>query len=153
MSDSAIQQKIVQLARQYGLNPGNLTTEQYTRFSLMARTTVREKIEAATAAGASLARTRLLGMKVTPEVAASNKAVCEKCPDKQYRMLADNSPACGACGCSGRFLISKWVDPMQACPKGHWTNVGMPTVSAKKISNEKSAGDGLGDAFGEGKVE
>jgi hypothetical protein len=152
MSETAIQQRIFQLARQYGLNPTSLTTEQYTRFSLLAREGVKAKVDAAASAVSSVARTRLLGMRVTPEVAAANKAKCEACPNGAYSVLADGAPVCGECGCSGRLLISKWVDPRGECPKGHWRNVGMPTVNMRKIVNERSGDDGTGDAAGTGQV-
>lgn len=152
MSETSIQQKIVEIARRYGLNPGDLTTEQYTRFSLMAREGVKAKVDAAASAAGSVARTKLLGMRVTPEVAAANKATCEACPDGAYSVLKDGASACGECGCSGRLLISKWVDPRGECPKGHWRNVGMPTVNMRKIANEKSATDGDGDSAGNGQV-
>lgn len=151
MDDTSIQQKIVELARRFGLNPGQLTSAQYTRFSLMARSSVREKLDAARSAMGSLARTKLLGIRVAPDVAASNKATCLKCPDSLFQELKDGSPSCGGCGCSGRFLISKWTDPRGKCPKGHWSNAGMPTVNGKSIEDEKSATSG-GDASGSGKV-
>lgn len=151
MSDTAIQQKIVEIAHRYGLNPGSLTTEQYTRFSLMAREGLRAKLDAATSAISSVARTKLLGMKVAPEVAASNKEKCESCPSNRYSVLADGASACGACGCSGRMLISKWVDPNGYCPEGYWTNVGMPTISMKKMENANLL-EGHGDAAGSWKV-
>jgi hypothetical protein len=152
MNETAVQQKIVAIARRYGLNPGSLTTDQYTRFSLMAREGLRAKVDAAASALSSVARTRLLGMRVVPEVAASNKAKCEACPDAAFSVLADGAPACGQCGCSGRLLISKWVDPHGECPQGHWKNVGMPTVNSKPISGEQSGFDGTGDAAGKGQV-
>ena len=153
MAETAVQQKIVEIARRYGLNPGALTTEQYTRFSLMAREGLKAKVDAASAALGSVARTKLLGIKVTPEVAAANKSKCEACPSGAYSVLKDGAPACGECGCSGRLLISKWVDPRGECPRGLWRNAGMPTVSAKKIVGEQSGSDGAGDAAGKGTVQ
>ena len=150
-SETAIQQKIFENARRYGLDPTKLTETQYLRFSLMARESFREKIDAATSALGSVARTKLLGLKVTPEVSAANKEKCLQCPSNAYRTLADGSPSCGECGCAGRFLINKWVDPNGECPKGYWKNAGMPTISARKVTGEKFESSSSGDANGSGK--
>jgi len=147
-TETAIQQKILELAKRYGVRASDLTEAQYLKFSLMARETFKEKVDAATSALGSMARTKVLGLKVLPEVAAANKEKCINCPSNAYKVLADGSPSCGKCGCAGRFLINKWVDPNGECPEGHWKNVGMPTVNSKKIAENSFNSSGSGDASG-----
>jgi len=131
MNDTAIQQKIVELARRYGKSVSQLTQDEYLRFSLAARKTFSDKIDAVSRAATSMVKTQLLGIRVSPEIASSNKETCEKCPSSLYTKLADGTPSCSACGCAGRFLISKWADPTGECPRRHWSNLGQVTVSAR----------------------
>lgn len=138
-TDTAIQQKIVEIARRHGKSVSNLSTVEFTRFSLMARESFALKANAMARAAGSQIRTRLLGLRVLPDTAASNKAICEACPSGKFTALADKSPSCLACGCSGRFLIGKWVDPSGVCPLNHWSNVGKETISTIPPSSDASA--------------
>lgn len=127
---------IIEAATAEGLDPGRLSRAQYTRLSIK----VRSKVQLAKdviKAGASLTTTTL-GIKVSDEKAAKNKATCEKCPSGKFRILkavvtVDGKqieqgppiPACDACNCQGAGLESKWKDPIQGvCPLGHWSNHG-----------------------------
>ncbi len=74
-------------------------------------------------------RTGIFGARISVEDEKKNVDVCAACPDGKYRVLSDGAPVCEACGCSGKFLKSKWIDPAQKCPNGHWTNEGRKAVS------------------------
>lgn len=120
--DTAIEQKIYELAKKYGKNPSKLSSMEYTQLSLLARESMKEKASAAVAAGASILKTKFLNIRVSEEKANQNASICRNCPDGKFKTLDDGMPSCGACGCSGRFLQSKWMDKTQKCPNGHWDN-------------------------------
>lgn len=123
MSDSTqIQRKIVELANKRGIDPSKLTDKEYRMLSLEAHNSISLKVEAARKAVTSRIKTDVLGVTVPLTVSEKNMNICKNCPDNQFMYLSDGAPACKACGCSGKFLISKTKDPIQKCPKGYWDN-------------------------------
>jgi hypothetical protein len=118
--DTAIQLKIIEIAKKYGVDASRMTSSQYATFSLMARDSFAAKAKAIGSAVMSLAATTA-GRRVSLEQVKSNEEICGGC--EHFKRLADAEPACGKCGCSGKFLRSKWADPSQGCPIGKWTNL------------------------------
>lgn len=131
------QPEIIKMATQMGLDPANLTPAQYLRISLAIRSNA-ECLGDAARAGASRLTTSLI--KVSLEQASSNEKKCRsnecgkfremptvvkvRTPSGLSAQMGPKIPACDACNCSGKNLISKWSDPLQGeCPLGHWSNL------------------------------
>lgn len=53
----------------------------------------------------------------TKERVAQRKAICQQCPDGEYRCSPEGyAPRCNACGC---MLVFKWPSD-DSCCLGHW---------------------------------
>lgn len=111
----------MQEAVRRGLDPANLTEAQYAMCSVAIRSR-EELVEDGKRAVASIARTKVFGLKVLPEKREANKAQCEKNECQKFRSI-NGKPACDWCNCQGVGLESKWEDPFEFCPGGYWSNL------------------------------
>lgn len=127
-----MQLKILELAKKRGWDPTNLSATQYTVLSIEART-IAELARDAARAGASLVRTRLVGIRIRPELAEANRRECESNACGKFRRLSDTRAACDACNCQSELLESKWMDPNERCPLGRWDN----TEEAARLLRER----------------
>lgn len=173
MTRSDMQLRIIEEARRRGLDPANLSPAQYKaiQWSLLSHDPVAAVIGAATAA-ASAVNTSLGLSVVSEERATANRIVCENCPSGKYRALrvrrhgtytGETVPACDACSCHDRLLVSKWRDAVLGiCPMSHWDNrvpdhaflrrltslfppdpdTGEPHPVATRVSQSLQGGDG-----------
>jgi hypothetical protein len=66
-----------------------------------------------------------LKLRVVPqEIIDRNVKICRSCPSGKYTEIRGGKPVCKTCSCNGKWLESKWKDPRQKCPEGHWSNEG-----------------------------
>jgi hypothetical protein len=120
MNETNFQLALIAAAKAEGKDPGRLTQREYQRLAMDIRSKER-LVRDATKAIISRGMTGLSLRVVSEKKQAANKEICKKCP--KFRILADSSPACDACSCSGKWLESKWADKIEQCPLGHWSNL------------------------------
>jgi len=115
-SKQEIDREILKICEERGVNPAHLNESRYRQLSLLAYRRLGKAGKAIASATSSVARTKL-GMRVSEEVREQNRQTCLECPHDKYAVLArDGSSACRACGCVGRMLEVKWMDPKEHCP-------------------------------------
>lgn len=126
MADSSDKQlAILQLAREMGLDPNNLTKGQYNMLAIRVRAPgelARDATKAILARASVAVRLRV----VSEERAKSNEAVCRRNECRRFRTLPagdpNGEPACDACNCSSKYLQAKWRKQNAKCPLGFWDN-------------------------------
>ena len=83
-----------------------------------------------------------LGLRVVEEsVASENESICRKNTCGKFRTLRKGKasiliPACDACNCSGKNLLSKWKDAAWYCPLKLWDNRGKGVVRKRPIPTQ-----------------
>lgn len=110
-----IERKILDLCKQRGIEPARMNEALHRRLTLQAYRELGQGGKAIT--NAIVSRTRVaFGNRVSKEVEKENKQFCKRCPHDKFGHLKDGIVYCMACGCSGKFLESKWRDPSKHCP-------------------------------------
>lgn len=107
---------VLKLAKKKRVNTANMSPAQFAALALEAQGGLRAQAAAVTRAVKSRVKTEVLKQKVDADKINANAATCDKCPHGALTHLRDGTRACGACGCQGRFLESKWADPDEHCP-------------------------------------
>jgi hypothetical protein len=126
MADSSDKQlAILQLAKEMGLDPNNLTRGQYNMLAIRVRAPgelARDVTKAVLARASVSLRLRV----VSEERARSNEGVCRRNECGRFRTLPagdpNGEPACDACNCSSKFLQAKWRKKKAKCPLDLWDN-------------------------------
>lgn len=106
-------------AHKLGLSPAEMTDAQF-RAAALAAMTAREKVAAAASVAGAYARVTIAGQEVPGYVEEARRGKCEPNTCGSFIRLADGSPACLDCGCSGSGpvgLTLKWKDKKSKCPK------------------------------------
>lgn len=128
----------------------DLDAHQYREAALAARN-LMQKIGAGSKAMVARGSTAI-GLRVVPdEVVAQNEAICRKCPAGKFAILKGGEPACKNCGCSNKWLRSKWRYKKEFCPHGYWDNRKVPVELTIKSTNAPVPGlvvDGRGSNVG-----
>lgn len=113
--------KVFNAAKARGLDVRNLTPGQYRELALSVRTVSQKVVDGFTAIESRVATNNKIGWRHVPlTIFNERKAICESNPCGTFGQLAGALPVCHSCNCADKFLDSKWKDPRQKCPKGHW---------------------------------
>lgn len=124
MTNSRDNLAVLKLAKKKGINPTKIGKVRFANLALEAQGGVGAKARAAARAVGSRVRTGILQQFVPAAKSSANEAACMACPHGALERLKDGTPACVACGCQGKFIKSKWMDPNEYCPL---------TVSGKRV--------------------
>ena len=120
MNDTAIQLKVLQLARARGLDPATMDLQTWKALQIEARG-VREILRDGAKAVTTRASVIMSLNVVSDEKYAQNEAICQTNQCGFYN-VKNGEPVCMKCGCSEKWLKSKMKSKRQKCPVGLWDN-------------------------------
>lgn len=109
---------ILNEAKRRGWKPP-LSPDQMRTCALAVRSP-REKVAAVLKSTESYAATSLGLRRVPLQIYNVRKSTCERNECGSFGTLSNGSGVCHRCGCNGKMLNSKWLDPNQKCPAGLW---------------------------------
>ncbi len=123
---STERKRAIDLAREDGLVPEQMSVSQWRKYSLRVRTP-KELVVDTVAATRSFVDTEIRHVnRVSDERYEAVKKICiEECPAKPksaLHVLNDGKYLCDRCDCAGKMLNSKWRHTKSKCPLGAWDN-------------------------------
>lgn len=130
-------------AKKRGWDPARLSPSQHKILQLHVRS-IAQKLGDGTRAMVSRGLTTLSLRVVSKITAEGNATKCRTNSCGKYRKFPDGREACDACGCSGKWLQSKWRDANEKCPLPEplWDNRGKPSTEQNPLQERSGSGSG-----------